>query len=1242
MDRGTLLAGRYQVSKRLGRGGMGEVWSARDRVLRRDVAIKLLRMGEDASADLLARFEREAVAAAQINHPNVVALHDRGVHEGVLFLVMELVDGVSLSALIEASGTVPLSRALEIAEQICAALEATHAAGVVHFDIKPHNVMIAAAGLAKVVDFGIAGLARAQQLSVADSSRLEMVATREYAAPEQFTAERGDARSDLYALGGVLFAMLTGRAPFDGYSPWAMVAAKISGDAPRLDRVRPGLPPAFTALVACMLEREPELRPQSAREVRERLARLRADPAVGEEEHYLGTTVVEAGLTQVPAPVGMARPSPVGGRVAGGGGPRQPPTDTGLFTGREDELQALFALAEQARTSGEPGTVVISAIDGMGGVGKTALAVRAAHRLASRFPDGQLFLDLYGFTQGAVPRDPGDALAALLAALGIPPQQIPAELGARAAFYRDRLAGTRTLIVLDNAVDEAQVAPLLPASESCLVLVTSRKRFKALDDALPLPLDVLAPGEAVTLLRKAARLGEDPGNEALLEQAAELCGRLPLALLIAGALLRTGGKAWNLSVLIERLTVRPSGHELAGFTDDTRSVQAVFDLSYQHLPEDLRRLFRLIGLLPGPEFDAYAAAALLESDPETAGRSLQRLVDHSLLTSISPGRYRPHDLIRAHARTLAALDPEPERQAALDRLLHYYAHTAQRASQPIARFPRTAPTGPAPAFAPALTDPDAAHTWLRIEHPDLDAAFTHAHTHGLVGHTITLAAGLAEILLTDGPWTRAFEVHQTAADSAEQAGLPADHASSLTELGRVRYTTGDYPGADDALTRALEIFSALGNPLGEANALAELGRVKYVTGDYPGADDALTKALEIHRALGNRLGQANALAELGRVRHVAGDFPGAEDDLTRALEIFRDLGNRLGQANALNNLGQVRSLGGDYPGAIEALTGALEIFRVLGNRLGEATALNGLGRARMSTGDYLGAGEAFTEALEICRVLGFRLGVAYVLSEAGRLRERTGDNAGAGEAHTGALKIFRTIGDRLGEANALTDLGRVRSLTEDNPGASEALTHALEIYREIGDQGNEAWALNHYAAAVAQSGDRPRALTLYQQALAMSRELNKPDDEAVSLEGIAEYYVATGDTVQGAVYLKQAWEIYQRLGMRADVERVQARLDGAEGRRGCRPCVATSPSRAARPSRSHSRSPSSASRCLRSPSTGGAAASSGSRRDGAAGCAAPRSWRASAPSPSVSSPLWGSRPWGSRVGWSAACPVLSF
>jgi tetratricopeptide (TPR) repeat protein/transcriptional regulator with XRE-family HTH domain len=836
-----------------------------------------------------------------------------------------------------------------------------------------------------------------------------------------------------------------------------------------------------------------------------------------------------------------AAPGPDPGRLVA---PRQLPADTALFTGRDEELAGLLALADGAGAGHGPGAVVISAIDGMGGVGKTALAVHAGHRLAEHFPDGQLFLDLYGFAQDTAPREPGEALAGLLGALGVPPGQVPAQEEARAALYRERLAGTRTLVVLDNAFDEAQVRPLLPGAAGCLVLVTSRRRLKALDDAVPMPLDVLSHGEAVAVLRQAARTHDDPADDAGWVQAAELCGRLPLALVIAGALLRTGGKAWTLARLIDRLTPRQAGDELAGYTDEVRSLAAVFDLSYRSLPEHEQLLFRRLGLLPGSEIDAYGAAALLDADLDAADLLVQRLADHSLLIGASPGRYRVHDLIRAHASTLAArLDPEPERSTAQGRLLHYYAHTAQSASLPIARWPRPAPDGPAPAHAPDLTHSDAARAWLLAEHQNLDAAFTHASTHGLDHHAIALAAGLAEILRVGGPWTRALHVHQTAAQTAEHLGRPADHATTLTDLGRVRYITGDYPGAGDAHVRALEIYRALGNRHGEATALNDLGHVRYITGDYPGAVDAHIRALEISRTLGNRHGEANALTDLGRVRCITGDYAGAVDAHVRALEIYRALGNRHGEANALNGLGRVRYITGDYPGAGDAHTRALEISCALGDRHGEANALTDLGRVRQLTGDYPGAVDALTRALEIYRALGNRHGEASALNDLGRVRYLTGDYPGAVDALTRALEIYRVLGNRHGEASALNGLGRVRYITGDYPGAGDAHTRALEIFRALGNRADEAWALNYYAATLAATGQHHRALALYRQALVMNRELNKPDDEAVSLEGIGEYHLATGDPAQGTAHLQQALEIYQRLGMRPDTERVQARLN---------------------------------------------------------------------------------------------------
>ena len=741
--------------------------------------------------------------------------------------------------------------------------------------------------------------------------------------------------------------------------------------------------------------------------------------------------------------------------------PRQLPASAQHFTGRQAEMDLLVdQIGPSAQKADSGGVIVIAAIDGMAGIGKTTLAVHAAHKLAEDYPDGQLFLDLHGYTQGRQPRTPEVALDVFLHALGTPAQQIPRQLEARAALYRQRLFNTRTLIILDNASDEAQVRPLLPGGPGCLVLVTSRRRLKGLDDAHSLPLDLLPPSDAVALLRAVAGANRFQAHDPLAGEVVALCGRLPLAVRIAGALLRHR-PAWSLEYLAELL--RDQHRRVPNLYDGERNLVTAFDLSYTSLDEQHQHLFRLLGLVPGSDIDAYAAAALQNSDPAIVSRHLGDLVDHNLLTEYAPGRYRLHDLLRAHARTLVGADPAPEREAPLGRLLHYYAHTAQSASIAIARYPRPELDGPAPDHAPTLPDPEAARAWLRAENSNMDAAFTHAHAQGLDGYATALAAGLAEILHTDGPFTRALEIHQAAAETAERLGHPAAQANSLTDLGRVRYLTGDYPGASDALTRALELYRALGHHLGEANALTDLGRVRYLIGDYPGAGEVHAQALEFYRALGNHLGEANALTDLGRVRYVIGDYPGASDALTRTLELYRALGHRHGEAYALTELGRVWQLTGDYPAA--------------------------------------------------------------------------------GDAHAQALELYRALGHHRGEANALSGLGCVRQLTGDYPGAGDAHTQALELYRALGDRGNEAWALNHYAATLAARGDLPRALALYQQTLVMNREMNKPDDEAVSLEGIAEYHLATGDPAQGAANLRQALEIYQRIGMAPDTRRVQNQLN---------------------------------------------------------------------------------------------------
>jgi len=372
------------------------------------------------------------------------------------------------------------------------------------------------------------------------------------------------------------------------------------------------------------------------------------------------------GASVVLAPGGASAP----------GAPRQLPAATGSFTGRRVELDLIARLDALSRAGDVPGgTVAVSAIDGMAGIGKTALAVRAAHRLAGQFPDGQLFIDLRGHTQGYPPREPSQALGLLLRSLGVPTGQIPALPEERAALYRHRLADTRTLIILDNALNEAQVRPLLPGAVGCLVLVTSRLRLKGLHDAQVVALDVLPETDAITLLRTTIAPAHAAVTDLDLAEIAGLCGRLPLALRIAGALLRHR-PAWTPAYLAELL--RDEQMRLATLSDDDHDLYAVFELSYARLGQRQQLLFRRLALSLRPELDKFIAAALLDTGPSDADRLLENLVDHNLLTEHAPGRYRMHNLIRTLAQALVSKDPSPDRADARDRLLRYYAHTAQQ------------------------------------------------------------------------------------------------------------------------------------------------------------------------------------------------------------------------------------------------------------------------------------------------------------------------------------------------------------------------------------------------------------------------------------------------------------------------------------------------------------------------------------------------------------------------------------
>jgi tetratricopeptide (TPR) repeat protein/transcriptional regulator with XRE-family HTH domain len=789
-----------------------------------------------------------------------------------------------------------------------------------------------------------------------------------------------------------------------------------------------------------------------------------------------------------------------GGAEAGGvaAATRTLPRDIASFTGRHQELQGLL---DAAASSG--GVVGIHAIGGMAGIGKTAFAVHAAHRLAPRFPAGQIFLPLHGHTPGQQPVEPGDALASLLLTAGVPAAQIPPGTEARMGLWRDRLAGRQLLLVLDDAASSEQVRPLLPGAGSSLVLVTSRRRLSALEDATAISLDTLPADEAAELLaRLAGRPGLSPADPAVRE-ITRLCGYLPLAI---GMLARQlhHHPTWSLPARAVELAAARDRLEL--MATENLSVTAAFNLSYEDLGAEQQRLFRRLGLHPGTDIDAYAAAALDGTDLGTARRRLEGLYDQYLLTEPAQGRYRLHGLLRAHAAGLSGrLDPDRDRDQATAWLLGYYQHTAALAEALLARQARSTPApaaGATPASVPVLADREQALAWARAERANLLACLDHAAGTGQHARVIALTAGLAGLLRHDGPWTDAITRHGAAVQAARHLNDRPSEASALNDLGSLRRLTGDYPGAAVALEEALSICRDLGDRQGRANALSNMGVVRGVTGDYPGAAVALEEALSICRDLGDRLGQANALTNLGVVGYLTGDYPGAAVALEEALDIRRDLGDRQGQATALTNLGDVRQRTGDHQGAAVALEEALDICRDLGDRGGEAETLNDLGDVRRLNGDYPGAAVALEEALEICR----------------------------------------DLGSRLGQANALTNLGVVRYLTGDYPGAAAALEEALDIRRDLGDRGGEAKALNELGTLHRVRGDLDQAGEFHRQALDLSREIGSSWDEAYALAGLGRWALAAGRAAEAKDSLRQAREIFQRIGA-VEATGVAAELD---------------------------------------------------------------------------------------------------
>jgi tetratricopeptide (TPR) repeat protein/transcriptional regulator with XRE-family HTH domain len=647
--------------------------------------------------------------------------------------------------------------------------------------------------------------------------------------------------------------------------------------------------------------------------------------------------------------------------------PRQLPARAAHFVGRGAEIEALDGLLK--RGTAAPGTVVISAIAGTAGIGKTALALHWAHLAADRFPDGQLYVNLRGFDPSGPPVTPAAAIRGFLDALGPAQDQIPASPDAQAGLYRGLLAARRMLIVLDNARDASQVRPLLPASPGCLVVVTSRNQLAdlvAVDGAYPLALDLLAEAEAAELLSQ--RLGVDrlAAEPEAARELTGLCARLPLALCIAAARAAThphfplASLAADLRDTARRLDVLAVGEEA--------SLRAVFSWSYQHLLAPAARMFRLLGLHPGPDTSAAAAASLAGIPADQARQALAELHDANLLTEPVPRRYACHDLLRRYAAELAEAGVSPEeRQAAIHRMLDHYLHTARKAARVV--YPNLEETAVAPPRAGVVpehvADYEQAMAWFAAEHRVLLAAVAKAADAGLDIHAWQLSAALTTFLNRRGHWDSLLTVQQTGLAAALRLGDLKAQSITHRNLGMTQSLFGSYAEARAHLVQALEVCRQLGDRPGEGRAHNAIATLFYRQGRYSDSMDHCLQALSLFQAADDRSWQAIILNNIGYCQALLGNHQLALGYCQQSMTLHQELGDRNGQAFTSDSLGLIHRHLGHHAEAVDCHDHALALFRDLGDRLSQAKVLVNLGDVHQAASSAQAAREAWQQALEI-------------------------------------------------------------------------------------------------------------------------------------------------------------------------------------------------------------------------------------------------------------------------------------
>jgi len=783
---------------------------------------------------------------------------------------------------------------------------------------------------------------------------------------------------------------------------------------------------------------------------------------------------------------------PAGRRPAGAAPPDTLPPETAEFVGRDKELASLTG--EQG---GIPG---IAVVEGMPGAGKTALAIRAARLVSGQYPDGMLYLNLHSHDPGSPSLDPAEALYRLLQMLSVPAAQIPETIGERTTLWRAHLSRRRAVVILDDAAGHDQIGPLLPVLSQSLILITTRRRLPDFGGR-SLTLDVLSVDEAITLFRRV--IGERRATDAgQIAAVVELCGRLPLAIQLTASRIAQDGPS-SLSGLIDELSQSPASLGDTGAA--APEVTAAFDLSYRALEPDHQQFFRRLGISPCACFSLPTAAALGGCTLAEAEKALVALLDYHLLTQIPSGQFRFHDLIHGYAATRATEDgPGTGQRQAVGRLLDYYLHTTDLADRVLYPLRRRASAPPAqlPGGSPVLGTQEDAAGWLESEWRNILQAARYAGRHEWKGKCADLIDLLTDFMETRAYWDEAAAAHALALQASRSIADPARIARAALALSAVRQQTGQHEAAIPLAEEAAAIYRSLADRSGEAAALDQMGQAHQRTGRSREALAYFEEARILYRAAVDSRGVADTLSHSGITCGFLGRYPEGQAQMREALALYRDAGDRRGEAKVHNNLGQVQLCGGYHRDALDAYQKSLQIFREIGGPQNEAILHHNIGRVHRYKGSY-------GEALAACRR---------------------------------ALTIYRDIGDLPDEAEVLNDIG---AIYQSASCYDEALVHhqrARLIAEDTGNLSQQLIALRLIADISRGSGRYGEALDHYHAALKLSREIGDPHEEGKILEGIAEAMLDTQRFEAGRIALRQALDIFERLGVPA-AESVRIRIE---------------------------------------------------------------------------------------------------